>query len=202
MRFRRTDAHHAVFNLMERELLSDQQIAIGKQRIEQALKERAKDEERAMRDAASGVDTKKPDEELKALRKMALRPAAMAAAVEEIEKERAELLAKASGKQDKRESRARQLLARMPEIVAAYRTQIEQALRVLADERAVHDAREATRRLLVGGRITLGPTPARTAVTGPVHLVGLGDHMLELAGWQRQTRALNGCKPSGSGGRI
>ncbi len=131
-----------------------------------------------------------------------LRPAALAAAIEEIEKERAELVARASGKQDQRESRARKLLARMPEIVAAYRTQIQQALKLLGDERAVHDARETTRRLLVGGRITLGPNPSRTAVTGPVHLVGLGDHMLELAGWQRQSRALTGCKPSGSGGRI
>jgi DNA invertase Pin-like site-specific DNA recombinase len=202
MRFRRDDAHIAVFDLMRRELLSDEQIEIGKQRVEQALKERAKDEERATRDAISGVDTKRLDLELKALRKMPLRPAAMAAAVEEIEKERAQLLARATGKQDQREGRARKLLARMPEIVAAYRGQLQHALGVLADDRVVHDAREATRRLLVGGRITLRPTPAHTAVTGPVHLVGLGEHVLELAGWQRQTRALNGCKPSGSGGRI
>jgi hypothetical protein len=188
--------------LLHKELLSDEQIEVGKRDIEQALKERARAEDQAERDAISGVDTKRLDQELKALRKLPLRPAAMAAAIAEIEKERAELVAKASGKQDQRENRARKLLARMPEIVAAYRGQLQQALRLLADERAVHTAREATRRLLVGGRITLGPTPAHNAVTGPVHLVGLGNHMLELAGWQRQTRALHGCKASGSGGPI
>jgi hypothetical protein len=59
---------------------------------------------------------------------------------------------------------------------------------VLADERVVDDAREATRRLLVHGRIELSPTADRTAVTGPVQLVGLGSHLLQLAGWQRQAR--------------
>ncbi len=132
---------------------------------------------------------------------MALRPAAMTAAVAEIEKERAELLAKASGKRDQHESRARQMLARLPELVERYRQQIQQAITVLADENVVHGAREETRRLLVGGRITLAPNTAHTAVTGPVQLVGLGEHVLQLAGWQRQRRA-GSCKLSGSGGRI
>jgi hypothetical protein len=61
---------------------------------------------------------------------------------------------------------------------------------------------EATRRVLTEGRITLSPTPDHTAVTGPVQLVGLGEHMLELAGWQRKLRGLAACKPSGSGGVI
>jgi hypothetical protein len=52
---------------------------------------------------------------IKALRKMPLRPAAMAAAIEEIEKER----------------------------------RCWHALKLLADERVVHDSREAMRRLLV-----------------------------------------------------
>jgi hypothetical protein len=76
----------------------------------------------------------------------------------------------------------------MPEIVDRYRDLIGQAVRVLADDKAVHDAREATRRLLVGGHIVLAPNPAHTAVAGPVHLVGLGNHLLQLSGWQRQTR--------------
>lgn len=202
MRFRRDDANKAMFSLLNNHLLSNEQIEIGTRAVEQALKERARAEDQAKRDAVSGVDTKKLDAEIKALRKMNLRPVALAAAIEEIEKERAELLARATGKQDQRNERARKLLARMPEIVEAYRAQLSKGLALLAKEPAVHVAREATRRLLVGGRITLGPNPAHTAVTGPVHLVGLGDHVLELAGWQRKNRAFTDCKPSGSGGRI
>jgi hypothetical protein len=112
------------------------------------------------------------------------------------------LLSKATGKRDQRESRARQLLARMPEIVRAYRQQLQQALKVLANDKLVHDARETARRLLVDGQIVLAPTRDHSAVTGPVRLVGLGEHVLELAGWQRRHRALADCKPSGSGGMI
>ena len=81
----------------------------------------------------------------------------------------------------------------MAQLVAAYRTQIQQALKALADDKVVHDAREATRRLMVDGRIVLAPTPDHTAVTGPVRLVGLGDHVLELAGWQRKRLDLPSC---------
>jgi site-specific DNA recombinase len=202
MRFRRDDAHQAVYDLIVEHCLSDEQIEIGKARIEAALKERAKEEERAMRDSVSGADTKKLDQELRELRKMKLRPAAMAAAVAEIEKERAELLARAVGKQDKMDARARRLLARMPEIVAEYRKQMRQGLGNLTDQNAISAAREAARNLLVDGRIVLAPNRDRDAVTGPVRLQDLGSHMLVLAGWQRQPRALNAKKLSGSGGRI
>jgi site-specific DNA recombinase len=202
MRFRREDAHTAVFDLMHKELLSDKQIAIGQQYVEQVLRERVRDEENAARDAESGVDQKRLDDEIRQLRALPLRPAALAAAIAEIEKERAELLARAIGKKDQRDSRARQLLARLPGIVRAYRQQLQQALRVLADEKRVHDARELTRGLLADGRMVLAPTPDRTAVTGPVRLVALGDHMLELAGWQRRAGGLPSRKLSGSGGRI
>jgi hypothetical protein len=198
LRFRREDAHLAVFDLMREELLSDKQIAIGKKYAEQVLRERAKEEDQAAQDAASGVDVKRLDEEIKQLRKMPLRPTALAAAIAEIEKERDELLAKVTGKREMRDSRARKLLARMPEIVRAYRQQLQHAIKIMADPRQVHDARELMRRLLVDGQITLAPTKDHKAVTGPVRLVGLGDHVLQLAGWQR-TRAVSW---SGSGGRI
>jgi tetratricopeptide (TPR) repeat protein len=67
----------------------------------------------------------------------------------------------------------------------------------------IEDAREATRRLLVDGRITLTPAAAHTAMTPPVRLKALGDHMLELAGVVRGVRGpykVN--KLCGSGGRI
>ncbi len=202
MRFRRADAHTALFDLLRKEMLNPQGVRTAEAFIKQTLLDQVKQEERAARDVASGADTKRLDQELRDLRKMKLRPAAMAAAVEEIERERAELLARAVGKRDKRESRAKAMLARLPEIVAQYKDQIGQAIKVLADERVVDDAREATRRLLVDGRIVLAPTPDRIAVTGPVRLVGLGSHVLQLAGWQRQARAAGTCKLNGSGGRI
>jgi hypothetical protein len=93
------------------------------------------------------------------LRALPLRPAALAAGIAEIEKERTALLAKATGKKDQRDSRARQLLARLPDLLRAYRQQIQEALKVLADEKRVHDARELTRGLLADGRIVLAPHP-------------------------------------------
>jgi hypothetical protein len=63
---------------------------------------------------------------------MGLRPAALAAGLAEIEKERAELLAKAAGKRDQKDGRARQLLARMPELVRGYGAQVQRAIAVLA----------------------------------------------------------------------
>ena len=71
-------------------------------------------------------------------------------------------------------------------------------MKVLADPRQVHDARETTRRLLVDGQIALAATNDHKPVTGPVRLVGLGNHLLQLAGWQR-TKAVS---QIGSGGRI
>jgi hypothetical protein len=113
-------------------------------------------------------------------------PARLAAAVPEIERERADLLAMAAGMHDQRESRARQLLARIPDIVRAYSRPLQQALKVMADDRLLDDARQLTRGLLADGQIVLAPTPDHTAVTGPVRLAGLGELVLGLAGWQRQ----------------
>jgi hypothetical protein len=108
MHFRREDAHVAVFELMHSELLNDDQIDLGQRYIEHMLKKRQRDEDQATRDAERSVDLKRLDDEIYSLRKMAPRPAALAAAIEEIESERAELLAKAAGKRDQCESRARQ----------------------------------------------------------------------------------------------
>jgi hypothetical protein len=84
----------------------------------------------------------------------------------------------------------------MPDLVRAYRAQVQRAIAVLAKPEAVEDGREAMRRMLEDGRITLAPNPSHTAVAGPVYLKELGEHVLELAGLQRR------CKPNGSGGRY
>jgi hypothetical protein len=151
--------------------------------------------------AASGVEVSRLDNEAAALRTMNLRPAVLTAGLAEIEKERAELLARAAGKRDQKEGRARQMLSRTPELVRAYRTQVQQAAKLLAREDVVAEASEAVRRLLADGRIVLAPSADHTAVVGPVHFKELGDHVLELAGWQRNRRDIND-KLSGSGGPL
>ncbi|HEV2269993.1 MAG TPA: hypothetical protein VGR92_11075 [Steroidobacteraceae bacterium] len=93
----------------------------------------------------------------------------------------------------------------MPELAERYRRLIAGAITVLAREDVVQDARDAMRRLLADGCIRLGPNAGATAVTGPVHLRQLGDHVLELAGMARRLGARGGAiaeKLSGSGGRI
>jgi hypothetical protein len=197
LRFRREDAHIQVFDLLREELLCDAAIARGKRYVESVLKQRERDENAAAKDAESGVDVSRLDKEAAELRGMSLRPGALAAGLAEIEKERQELLTRAVGKRDRSEGRARQLLERMPEIVAGYRAQVQRALTLLAKPEVVEVAREATRRMLENGRITLAPNAQRTAVTGPVLLRGLGEQMVEMAGLQRHC-----CKPNGSGGPL
>src|ERR1039458_6542121 len=102
----RDDAHIAVFDLLRKEMLSDASLTAAQTHIEQVLSDRQRAEDLAARDAVSGADVKRLDQELSAVRQLPLRPAALAAAVAEIEQERAELLAKASGKRDQRESRS------------------------------------------------------------------------------------------------
>lgn len=159
MRFRRDDTHVAVFDLLHEHLLNDKQITIGQEYAEQALRERVRAEDQAARDVERGVDLRRLDDEIRQLHAMPLRPAALAAAIAEIESERSEVLAKATGKRDRRENRTRQLLARLPDIVRAYRQQLQRAVKVLADDRLVHDARELARGLLVDRQIVLAPQP-------------------------------------------
>jgi hypothetical protein len=76
--------------------------------------------------------------------------------------------------------------------------QLQQAMKVIADPRLVHDARELTRRLLVDVQMALAPTNDHKGVAGPVRLVNLGDHELQLAGWQR----IKAASQIGSGGKL
>jgi site-specific DNA recombinase len=201
LRFRREDAHAAVLALLNKHLLSDEQIKRGMAGVEARLKEEKRQEDRAAKAAESGTDFKRLDAEAAKLRGLGLRPTVLASALAEIEQERAALVAKANGKHDKKEGRARQLLARMPELAKIYRTKVERALLVVAKPEHVEDARESTRRLLRDGRITLSPNATHTGVTGPVDLKSLGEHVLELAGLQRRVQ-LAARKLSGSGGLL
>jgi site-specific DNA recombinase len=188
LRFRRDDAHVAAFDLLRRELLNDDAIERGRVRVESWLEEQARHEDATDRAAADDAQMRALNDELANLRKMNLRPAALAAAIEEIEKEKAALVAKASGRKGQQQGRARQLLAKLPEIVKAHKVAIQNALKVLARPDVVDDARSITRRLLEDGRITLAPDANRSVVSGPMRLKELGQHVLELAGFQRGLR--------------
>jgi hypothetical protein len=201
MRFRRDTIHQAVFDLMKDHLLSDEVIARGKRRVEAELREQHRQEEAAARRVEDGSAVRKLDAQARALRDLDLPPSAVSAALAEIERKRAELLTQASERRPASERRALSVLARLPEIVDGYRKRIEHGIKVLARPEVVADASEALRRLLVDGRITLAPNADRTAVVGPVHFLELGDHVLQLAGWQQNCSEIKE-KLIGSGGRI
>jgi len=69
------------------------------------LKEREQQEHVAAKDVAPGVDVSRLDKGAAELRAMGRLPAALAADLAEIEKEHAELLAKAAGKRDQKDGR-------------------------------------------------------------------------------------------------
>ena len=172
VRFRRDDTYVATFDLLRRELLSDAAIDRGRALVAAMLEDRAKQEDAVSRAAANGDELRALEKELADLHGMGLRPAALAAAIAEIEKEKAALSTKA--KKGVLEERAGKLLEKLPAIVAGYRMQIQNALKVLARPEVVEVARHPTRKLLQDGRITLGPNAERNGVSGPVNLNDLG----------------------------
>lgn len=206
LRFRRDDAHKAMFDLMQRELLDPAGIERSRKIVEAELKEQLESEAAAASAGEVGAAMRRLDAEAAELRKMKLRPAALAAGLAAIDQERQQLQARAAGRRDGKAARARQLLARMPELADRYRTLMGEAVKVLAREEAVHDARELARRLLVDGSIRLAPNAAGTAVAGPVRLQQMGKHVMELAGMARHVGGrgapVTQRKLSGSGGVI
>jgi len=82
--------------------------------------------------------------------------------------------------------RARQLVERLPSLVAGYHKTIERDLKALTDPAAVAQAREALRTLIVNAEIRLQPNDDHTAAVGELHLVDLGEHVMQFAGLQRK----------------
>jgi hypothetical protein len=102
---------------------------------------------------------------------MRLRPAAIAAGLAAIEKERADLQARARGNPGASGTRARRLLSRLPEIVSEYRKLVRNGIKSLA-KRWRRPAKPPE--LLIDGQIVLKPTLDRTQVAGDVRFLDLG----------------------------
>src|SRR5581483_7154375 len=98
MRFRREDTHIAAFDLLRKEMLSDERIAHGQAYIRAMLEERAREEDAAVRQASDGAELRALDNEIAELRRLNLRPAMLAAGIEEIEREKAALLVRAESR--------------------------------------------------------------------------------------------------------
>lgn len=77
-------------------------------------------------------------------------------------------------------------MERLPSLVAGYHKTIERGLKTLTDPAAVAQAREALRTLIVDAEIQLQPNDDHTAAVGELHLVDLGEHVMQLAGSQRK----------------
>jgi hypothetical protein len=137
------------------------------------------------------AEIRRLDEQAVTVRSMDLRPATIAAELAAIERERAELLARARGNRGAGGTRARRLIARLPEIVEAYRKLVQAGIKSLASIEAVEEVHQATRELLVDGHIVLAPSPDRTHVVGDVRWVELGEHVLTLAGFARHSQAIS-----------
>ena len=201
LRFRRDDVHRAVFAHLAAHVFSDDMQRREIARIESELQERARREDAAERSVEDRPEIKRLDAQATAIRGMPLHEAAREAALAAIQREKAEIIAFASGKRPAAENRARRLLARLPDVVEAHKRLVSDALKTLTRPDIIAAAAEATRRLLEDGKIVLVPNADHSGVIGPIHLKGLGDHVLEAVGWRRKRNEIKE-KLSGSGGRI
>jgi site-specific DNA recombinase len=190
LRVRRDDVHAALLEPLNEYLLNDELTAAVRKAGERELKAMVAEEEKAAKRADPSKDMIRLDEQEAALRALSLPPAAMNAALAAIDGERQEIKAKATGNAAPRVSRARALLAKVPDIMENYRELIEQGAKALSEPRAVSVAREAVRRLLVDGVIVLKPNAQHTALEGSLRFVDLGEHILGLAGVKRHVKHL------------
>jgi hypothetical protein len=159
--------------------------------LEAELRELQREEEAAASEVRQRKEIRRLDEQVAALHALNLPPAALTAARTALDRERAELLAQASGSRAPRINRAKELRARMPQIAAAYEKLIENGLKALTGERAVSAAREAVRKLLEDGRIILTPDADHGALTGMVRFVDLGHHIWS---WPARDGTSSACK--------
>ena len=188
LRFRRSAIDAAVFGALEQTLLSDDAMARATAYVRSVLKDRPRDEAAAGSAAGRSAELTKLDGQEAALRGLALPAAAMAAALAAIDRERADILERANESRTRPQRRAERLIARLPIIVGEMRELIGTGIRSLSTPERITTAREATRKLLEGGKIAVKPNGDHTAVVGEVSFEALGTHLLEIAGIRREQR--------------
>jgi site-specific DNA recombinase len=183
LRVRRDKVDEAVWSGVKTDLLSDDQIRRGKAAALEWLREQAGHEEAAAREAESGTEWQRLDEQAAALHALQLPPAALSAALRALDDERAALRERATPRRGLKALRAEDLIDR---VVATYRKKIQAGIQTLADPQVIVAARETVRRLLEDGKIVLSPTPDHTALTGVARFVELGPHLVEVVGGRRK----------------
>lgn len=141
LRFSREDVHRAVITCLADALWSDDALARGRARLEEELLERARAEEVQARSVQDRPEIRRLDQQAAVLRGLRLPESARTAALAAIDRERDEIIRSLEGNRSARGSRARRLLARLPEIVAES----------LAQPDVVAEAAESLRRLLEDG---------------------------------------------------
>ena len=197
--FRRDDADQAVFALLKAHLLSEEAVASAQEQFRELLRDLKRDRA-AKSPAEASAEMKAIEARIEELKRAAergpltlddLRPS-----IDKLQQERADAEARAAGKADKALSTALETSNLLPQWLAKYEALVEKAVRGLSKPSLIAEAREATRDLIEGGRIVLGPTKDQGAVQGSVRLVGLGEQLLRLTGLARRVNK------SGSGGRI
>jgi DNA invertase Pin-like site-specific DNA recombinase len=194
LRVRREQVHDAVLEPLLKHLLSDTMVAKVQAQGTADLKRMAKEEGDAARKCTPSKELKRLHEEEAALRAANLRAAFLNAALAAIDEERQAITAKADASTAAKESRARALLAKVPQIVERYREMVTAGAKALADPRSVGAAREALRQLLADGTVVLTPNATHTALVGAVRFTDLGDHILGLAGFKRRCKAVEEAK--------
>ena len=188
LRTRRDPVHQAVFDALKHHLLSANALAAGEKYVEAVLRER--EEAAAMLAAADGAAVKRIDANIAGLHALDLPEDVKSVAIAKLEAQRAEVIAGPQAPLAKRAVTAAQLVARLPEIAAAYCKHVENALKALADVKAVATAREGMRKLLVNGCIVVSPDADHAALMGMVRFKELGEHVLETAGIRRKIEHL------------
>jgi hypothetical protein len=156
VRFRRDDVHKLFFDLLKKQQLNDESIEY----VQDELRKRITAFNKNRRDVtpeSAKVETERFDKQIAQLKRMAaageLAPVFAQACVETAERERAAAIEAATGKADGTAQQVMELAEALPGRVAQFKATVESALKVFADPKRVHEARETTRELIRDGRI-------------------------------------------------
>jgi hypothetical protein len=194
--FKRDETHGQLFEVLKKELMTPERVRQAQVALEVMIRDR---EQASRKRASQKVSTAEVDAQIAQVRNMGLSGAATVAAVRELEREKAGLIAANSGKTAGQFVRARKLVAALPDFAGKLEAAIRGALTATRDTLRIARARELTRALIQGGRIELAPVAAGDAVAGRVALLGLGAEVLRpVMATERQPRPIAGARRAGT----